>query len=132
MQPKDTMPERRKYTRLRVPISVDYTIPGSDNIRHATTTDLSADGVRFEASDKELKESETIELKLNIPGAANPVHVRGTVVWKKKISLEDSAPYGFGIEFSDIEEDNKNTFLKFLCDLTYNASKELQYAETRK
>lgn len=120
MQQRDVMVERRKYTRLQVPIHIDYTIPGRDNIRHATTTDLSADGLRFEAADKDLKESETIELKLNIPGAVNPVHTNGTVVWKKKISLEDGAPYGFGIEFEGIEEDNKNTFLKFLCDLTYN------------
>lgn len=120
MRQRDVMAERRKYTRLQVPIRIDYTIPGTDSMRHAMTTDLSADGLRFEAADKDLKESDTIELKLNIPGAVNPVHTNGMVIWKKNVSLEDDAPYGFGIEFKDIEEDNKNTFLKFLCDLTYN------------
>ena len=46
------------------------------------------------------------------------------MVWIKQLSLEDDAPYDIGIELTEIEEDNKNTFLKFLCDLIYNLSKE--------
>ena len=80
--------------------------------------------MRFESKVKELEESVNIEVKLEIPGAHNPVHANGKIIWKKQISLEDNAPYEVGVEFIEIEEDNKNTFLKFLCDLIYNLPKE--------
>jgi hypothetical protein len=42
-----------------------------------------------------------------IPEAPNPVHAKAKVIWKKKISLEDAAPFDCGLEFTEIEEDNK-------------------------
>lgn len=90
----------------------------------SVTKDLSAEGLRLESKTKDLKEGSILELKLEIYGANNPVHAKGKVVWKKRLSLEDNAPYDIGIELTGIEEDNKNTFLKFLCDLIYNLPKE--------
>jgi len=52
------------------------------------------------------------------------VHAKGKVIWIKQLSLEDDAARDVGIELIEIEEDNKNTFLKFLCDLIYNLPKE--------
>jgi len=112
--------ERRKYIRLRAPINISYTIPETGKTCATVTKDISADGLRFETHDNDLKESGVIELRMEIPGAPNPVHAKGKIIWKKKLSLEDSAPFTIGIEFYEIEEDNKNTFLKFLCDLIYN------------
>ncbi len=112
--------ERRRYLRLRAPIDIFCYIPEKENSHSATTKNISADGLRFETRNKTIDESSIIELKLNIPDVANPVHAKGRVVWKKKISLEDTAPFDVGIEFIDIEEDNKNTFLKFLCDTIYS------------
>jgi c-di-GMP-binding flagellar brake protein YcgR len=125
---QDVYVERRKYIRFKIPIGMDYTLPGNDNIRHATTVDISADGLKFEVNDKGLSENSSVELKLNMPGAVNPIHARGKIVWKKKLSLENGSPSSYGMEFTQIEEDNKNTFLKFLCDLTYNLSKEKKHA----
>ncbi|MBI5124568.1 MAG: PilZ domain-containing protein [Candidatus Omnitrophica bacterium] len=124
MKPKDRLIERRKYIRLRTPIPVTYTIQETGNIYKSVTKDISADGLRIETRAKDLKESCPVELKLEIYGANNPVHAKGKVVWRKKLSLEDGAPYDVGIEFSEIEEDNKNTFLKFLCDLIYSLPRE--------
>ena len=121
---KDKLVERRKYIRLKTPISLTYTIQGSGNIYNAVTKDISADGLRFESEAKDLKGSVNIELKLEIYDASNPVHANGRIIWKRRISLEDNAPYNVGVEFTEIEEDNKNTFLKFLCDLIYNLPKE--------
>lgn len=116
--------ERRKYERLLTPIRVDY-ISGSGNTRQSITTrNISAEGVGFETDDKGVSENEPIEMIINIPDAANPVHVHGRVVWKRKATLEDISPFDVGVEFTSIEEDNKNTFLKFLCDLLYKISKE--------
>jgi c-di-GMP-binding flagellar brake protein YcgR len=116
----DRLVERRKYVRLRAPLILTYTAPDSGTVYTTVTKDISADGLRFETKDITLKEGAIIELKLNLPGTPNPVHAQGKIIWKRKLSLEDDAPFDAGIEFVSIEEDNKNTFLKFLCDLIYN------------
>lgn len=124
MKIRDRLIERRKYIRLKTPISVTYTVTETGTVYSSVTKDLSAEGLRLESKSKDLKEGSILELKLEIYGADNPVHAKGKVVWKKRISLEDNAPYDIGIELTKIEEDNKNTFLKFLCDLIYNLPKE--------
>jgi len=121
---RDEATERRRSLRLEAPIEICYTAPASGKIHKTKTKNISADGLRFEAHDKTLKQSDIIELKLVIPEAANPVHAAGKIMWKNKLSLEDNAPFDFGVEFTDVEEDNKNTFLKFFCDLIYDLSKE--------
>lgn len=123
----DKMLERRRYIRLDTPIEISYAINENGAVHKTMTKNISPDGLRFEGRDKGLAESDIIELKLTIPGTVNPVHVKGRVMWKKRLSLEDSAPFDFGLEFSEIEEDNKNTFLKFFCDLLYDISKEPKY-----
>jgi hypothetical protein len=120
----DTFIERRKYVRLLTPLGIAYTVPGSGNIRQAMTKNISADGLRFETTDADLKETVMIEIKLDIPTAPNPIHAKGKIVWRKRVSLEDGSPFDCGVEFTEIEEDNKNTFLKFLCDLIYDIDKE--------
>lgn len=124
MKPHDKLIERRKYIRLQTPIPMSYTIQDTGSVHTAVTKDISAEGLRFETRSKDIVEDAALELKLEIYGAKNPVHAKGRVIWKKQVSLEDNAPYDVGIEFSEIEEDNKNTFLKFLCDLIYNLPKE--------
>jgi c-di-GMP-binding flagellar brake protein YcgR len=124
MKIKDQLIERRRYIRLKTPIPVTYTVLETGSIYNALTKDISADGLRLESDSKDIKVAGIIELRLDISGAHNPVHAKGKIVWKKRISLEDTAPYDVGIEFTEIEEDNKNTFLKFLCDLIYALQKE--------
>lgn len=128
----DTFIERRKYVRLLTPLGIAYTVPGSGNMRQAMTKNISADGLRFETTDAELKEMTTIEIKLDIPTAPNPIHAKGKIVWRKRVSLEDGSPFDCGVEFIEIEEDNKNTFLKFLCDLIYDIEKERDNGKARR
>lgn len=123
-KPKNKLSERRGYLRLETPIDMSYTVPSRNRTYKAITKNISAEGMRFETRDEDLKESDSAELKLNFTGAHNPVHANAKIVWKKKLSLEDGAPFDVGLEFTEIEEDNKNTFLKFLCDLIYNLPKE--------
>jgi len=112
--------ERRRHIRLSAPIDVVYTTPQSGKIHSISTKNISANGLRLETHDKALQPDGVIEMKLTIPDAVNPVHAKGKVVWKRKLSLEDAAPFDVGVEILEIEEDNKNTFLKFMCDLVYN------------
>jgi c-di-GMP-binding flagellar brake protein YcgR len=116
--------ERRRYIRLEVPLQVTYTMPELHKVYTTIAKNISADGMRFEANDRSIKELSIIELKLEIPNVQSPVHIKARVMWKATLSLEDGSPFDVGVEFTEIEEDNKNTFLKFLCDLIYNLSKE--------
>lgn len=129
---KNELGERRKYVRLHTPIPISYTAPDTGIIRKASAKNISADGMRFESSDSAIREADVIELKLDIPNMSNPVHARGRIVWKKKMSLEDAAPFDYGLEFTEIEEDNKNTFLKFLCDYIYEMKKEPKRAAKKR
>ena len=128
---KDDFIERRRYVRLDTPIDISYVVPETGTTLNTDTKNISADGVRFETPDKSVKESDVLELKMVIRDAPNPVHAKAKVIWKRKISLEDAASYDCGLEFTEIEEDNKNTFLKFLCDLIYAIKKESKNAKNQ-
>jgi c-di-GMP-binding flagellar brake protein YcgR len=117
---KDTFIERRRFIRLAAPIDISYVGPEDGKIHNTATKNISANGLRLETHDKAFETDSVIELKLSIREAVNPVHAKGRVIWKRKMSLEDRAPFDVGIEIIQIEEDNKNTFLRFLCDLVYN------------
>jgi c-di-GMP-binding flagellar brake protein YcgR len=114
--------ERRRYVRLDAPVTVSYFAADGSKVTTTVTKNVSADGLRFETPDKDIAEGSNLEVKLSIPGAVNPVHAKANVVWKKRLSLEDGSPFDIGLEFIEIEEDNKNTFLKNLCDLMYAIS----------
>ena len=124
MKIRDRLVERRNYIRLKTPVPIAYTVLSTGVTQGSFTKDISAEGLRFESSSKNIEKSNILDMKLEIDGARNPVHVKARVVWKKKLGIEDNTPYDIGVEFVEIEEDNKNTFLKFLCDLIYNLHKE--------
>ncbi len=129
---REKLAERRSFIRLREPINITYTVSGNNKVHNVTSKDISADGLRFQTHEKKLKEGDVLEMKLDIPEIANPVHAKGKIMWEKKLSLEDNAPFDVGAELIDIEEDNKNTFLKFLCDMIYNLPKETRDAKNKK
>ena len=129
---REKLAERRSFIRLLEPISVSYAVSGNNKIYTVISKDISADGLRFQTAEKTVEEGSTLEMKLEIPNVANPVHAKSKVMWKKKLSLEDKAPFDVGSEFTEIEEDNKNTFLKFLCDLIYNLPEEKTDAKNKK
>ena len=117
--------------RLSAPMKMTYLSPASGKMVAVTVKNISAEGLAFEVGDKNLNESDVVELKLEIPQAANPIHSRARVVWKRRQSLSDNAQFDVGLEFAEIEEDNKNTFLKFLCDQIYALSKEQRHAKSK-
>jgi len=117
---KRSLGERRRFIRLEAPIGIAYTVSKSDRIFRAVSKNISAEGLRFQIAEKNLDESDTVQLTLESPKMPNPIHARGRVIWIQQLSIEDGAPFDVGISFEDIDEDNKNTFLKFLCDLIYS------------
>lgn len=112
--------ERRRYIRLEVPISIIIRQQKQAQKEYRVSSkNISASGTMVEL-EGQLQIGEPLELKLIMPGAPNPVHADGEVIWITK--EPDKNIFNTGIKFVKIEEDNKNTFLKFLCDSIYKSS----------
>lgn len=115
------MREKRKFIRFDIPLKVNYILLSEPKIeKTGMTKDVSAGGMKLLTEEK-LETGKRIEFKIFIPEALNPAHLNGIVLWSKTVpaAAGKRLSYSAGIEFGSIEEDNKNTFLKFLCTLMY-------------
>jgi c-di-GMP-binding flagellar brake protein YcgR len=108
--------EKRKYLRLNNALEIEFAAPDSDKRYTATTKDISAVGIKF-STPQRLSEGSSLDITMKLPNSQSAVHASGRVAWLKK--GPDDKAFDVGIEFLVIEEDNKNTFLKYLCDLIY-------------
>jgi len=115
------MKEKRKFIRFESKLKVDYIVSAAESRveKTGTTVNVCAGGLQLLTEGK-LGEGSVLELKIFIPNASNPAHLKGVVCWSKQDKGSEQESYCSGIEFQNIEEDNKNTFLKFLCDLMYD------------
>jgi len=113
--------EKRRHVRIGVPLSVRVISPGG-GVESAESKNVSPLGIRFESKKNGLNVNDEIELAIKIPGALSSVHTKAKIVWKKKLPASESLS-DIGCEFTNIEEDNKNTFLKYLCGLMYDQKK---------
>jgi len=114
------MTERRKFLRLKAPVGLRI-ITKDSRVFNPPVKNFSARGVMFETGEK-LSQNDQVEITLLLPNVKNPVHVNGKVIWHKKSGEQDKEISDVGCEFVKIEEDNKNTFLRFFCDLIYDKS----------
>jgi len=118
----DNMKERRQYIRTELPIPAIIRIKQQNNTMEEINTqskNISAQGMMVEL-DKKLAEETDIELNLMPKSSSNPIHIIARITRSTKI--EGKSLYTTGISFVKIEEDNKNSFLKFLCDTIYKLS----------
>lgn len=113
------MKEKRRFIRFDIALKVAYILQKEPKIEKlGTTKDVSAGGIQLLTNDK-MDPGDKIDLKVFVPEALNPVHLKGIVVWSEDFESHKGLSYSSGIDFVKIEEDNKNTFLKFLCDTIY-------------
>ncbi len=112
------MKERRRFIRFETALKVRYIVQYQDPPveKTGTTKNLTAEGIQV-VTETPLSEGDSLELKIDLPKAPNPVHIYGSVVWSEESKTAEGSIYNSGIKFIKIEEDNKNTFLKFLCEL---------------
>ena len=109
------MKEKRKFIRFETSVKVNYLSEKEPKIeKTGRTKNVNTGGIQL-GTEEELTVGSKLELKIFVPGALNPAHLKGTVIWTKG----SEKTYTSGIEFGKVEEDNKNTFLKFLCELMY-------------
>lgn len=113
------MREKRRFIRFGVSLKVNYIIQKDPRAeKTGITKDVSAGGLRLLTEEK-IEVGNRVELKIFIPEALNPVHLNGTVLWSREETSGKDLRHCAGIEFGKIEEDNKSTFLRFLCNLMY-------------
>lgn len=113
--------EKRNYIRTAASVPLTVYIKKTDSAKGVKghTRNISATGMMVECS-TELPVGLDARIDFYPPGASNPVHCNGKVVWAGP--REKDGRYNYGIGLTKIEEDNKNTFLKFLCDAIYNVA----------
>ena len=113
------MREKRRFIRFEISLKVSYIVRQDPKVeKTGMVKDMSAGGMQLLTGEK-LEVGKKLNLKMHLPEAPNPAHLNGIVLWSKEIEPGKKLSYSAGIEFGNIEEDNKNTFLKFLCDLMY-------------
>lgn len=118
------MLEKRRFVRFNVALKVAYIIQKEPKVEKlGTTRDISAQGMQLLTSDK-LEPGDELDLKIFVPDALNPTHIKGVVIWSKELGGAENHPYSAGTDFEKIEEDNKNTFLRYLCRLMYAEEKK--------
>jgi c-di-GMP-binding flagellar brake protein YcgR len=114
----DNVKERRRYIRAETPIKVLIRVKRNNKIEEIQThtKNISATGMLIEAATR-LSLNTSVESTLLPSGTQNPIHLNGKIT--RSLKIEGQNMFSTGIEFTKIEEDNKNTFLKFLCDTIY-------------
>lgn len=110
--------EQRYYIRIDVLVPAIFSIKTKGGVKRvkAHVKNISASGMLV-ILDKKLSLGTDTVIEMHPPDASNPIHCKGKAVWVVPAQKQDK--YQCGIAFTDIEEDNKNTFLKFLCDTIY-------------
>lgn len=110
--------EKRYYIRIDVSVPTELSISDKGNIEivkgHAKN--ISASGVMVEVGEK-LPVGTEADIEMSAPEASNPIHCKGRVT--RTAASGKPGKYNCGMVITRIEEDNKNTFLKFLCDTIY-------------
>lgn len=113
------MREKRRFIRFNISLKLNYTVQKEPRVeKTGMTKDVSAGGMQILTEEK-LATGSRLGIRFFIPNAPNPAHLSAVVLWSKEAPGEKKLSYTAGVEFKGIEEDNKNTFLKFLCDLMY-------------
>ena len=113
--------EKRNYIRTYISVPVLIYIQRKNNAEKITACawDISASGIMIE-TDAKLKVGIEADIDMAPYESLNPIHCKGKIVWSAARSIGNG--YNYGVKFISIEEDNKNTFLKFLCDLIYKSA----------
>ena len=112
--------EQRYYIRIdvSVPMTLSIKKKGAVETIKASAKNVSASGILINVN-KRLSVGTETAIDMHAPDTLNPIHCNGKVI--RVTAANKKGRYNCGIVFAGIEEDNKNTFLKFLCDALYRS-----------
>jgi c-di-GMP-binding flagellar brake protein YcgR len=115
--------ERRKYIRLYTDIDFTYRIKGTADLPDkAVTKNISPGGIRA-LVDGKIKKGDWLELNIFIPTLKNSILAIGKVIWTVD---ENEGRIGVGIKFEEIDQEMKNKFLEYICQLMFSELEKLR------
>ena len=118
------MQERRGYVRLDVDAHATYTIKGKDaSPDMVTLEDVSIEGIRV-ISNRALQNSDILQLTLRIPGVEGAIEALGRVIWQRQVTMD---LLDTGIDFTEIDGQNKKKLLDFIEDSTGRTLERREY-----
>lgn len=98
--------ERRKFKRDKIRVMIDY-LNGSD-IEVGYTKDISLGGMFIETTNIPEKNG-IVFVDFYLPGVRKKLKLKGRVVWSSNtLKMTDAIKSGIGIEFIELNEENKN------------------------
>jgi len=108
--------EKRKFPRLRIDTNVEYSIVGKESLQNVNSTkNISAGGICIIVYEN-IEIAAVLSLKIYLPANNIPIHTKGRVAWKSefKIGSDSKSCYDVGIEFLDINEDDRRKIFQYV------------------
>lgn len=112
------MLERRKFPRLNFRIDFKYNILNKTRFKDETaeTKNISAGGIAIILLNK-VEIGDKLNLKFYLPETNIAIKTTGKVVWTQEFTigtLDTSTAYDVGVEFIDINEDDRNKINQYM------------------
>lgn len=112
------MRERRRFIRLPISLEITYTGSGSSEEMAASSRDISEGGVCLVVN-KELRQEETLDLKIGFPEFEAPLKVRGKVIWVHEFTGLDTdvsreKKFYAGVQFTEISKEDRDRIDRFI------------------
>jgi len=112
------MIERRKYPRLDFNVVAEYekVSPEKNAPASAQSKNIGAGGICIVSLDK-IEVGDTLNLTFSIPSINEWINAKGVVVWVEEYqvgSTETSKAYDAGIEFTNIQDFDRDKISKFV------------------
>ena len=115
--------ERRKFPRLSLGANVKYSVVQLNSSKDdIPMKNISAAGICIVADD-DLEIGTILSLRVYLPGNDAPIYTKGRVIWKSefKIGYGSKPSYDMGVEFLEIEEEDKRKIFKYVAKLPHIA-----------
>ncbi len=113
---KKTGSERRKYTRYRVKMQVDWS--SGENFLLSTIENISEMGI-FVATEKPLKQGTTLKLKF-AQQDIKPFEVTGKVMWVNPLTRNGkNINPGMGIKFVNLTDEKRQKIQELITTIAY-------------
>ncbi len=107
--------EKRKFKRFDAYMTIKYQSPGELEVKGVSLSkDLSREGLKMN-SNLELKEGTVLDLEINIPDDAKPVHTAAKIMWSHASEGENQG-FDHGVRFLMMDPVDKFRVL----DYAYN------------
>ncbi len=109
------MIERRKYPRLDGFLSIDYKVLGQDgSLINTVCKNISAGGICFPVREN-IEQNTLLEVNIYVRETNKMIKTQGRVAWAKRRE-DKSYPYIIGVEFTDIEDAERDFILCYVWE----------------